>query len=556
MSKWSCGLAVMLAGCTPVVGGAPRDAGVAPEDDGGLVALHDAGIVPDPRLPPDLDTDADTIADLHEGRGLVAAADTDADGRPDYLDGDSDRDGIPDADEAGDADVLTPPRDTDGDLVPDFLDTDSDADGLADHLEREGGTSAFDADTDDDGAYDSLEVGTGTDPHDARDHPRARGDFVFLVPYEADPVPARDAFSLSTQVRTLDVYFLMDTTSSMNDEIDGLRDALSRTILPSVRAEVASSWFGVGGFEDFPYSPYGGASDRPFYQLGATGASIDDAQRAVDAYVTRWGNDRPESHVAALYALSTGAPLGHGVPAAPACAGRGYGCFREGSVPVIVILTDAPAHNFPTATVAGAPTWEQALAGLNGLGARVVGVSSGDAASHHFLSEAARQTGTVDPSGSPEPYVFDVPPDGTGLGQAVVDAIVAGVEAPVEVSARVTDLADAGESVDAAAAFIAAVEARTAAADGALACTLGLIAHDRPGFDDDDVAETFRAVPPGQPVCFDLIARVNETVAPDRHAARIFRARLEVLSQGVNRLDERVVYFLVPPLVPRPDEPI
>lgn len=544
-------LPLLCAACSPELTAPPAT------DAGPLPLGSDAGPAVDAAwLPLDEDTDGDSISDLHEGRA-ASMQDTDADGTPDYLDGDSDRDGITDSEEAGDADVLTPPRDSDGDLIPDFRDTDSDADGLADHLEREAGTDPTRGDSDGDGAPDALEHGTGTDPLDPDDHPRARGDFVFLVPYELAPSPARDGFSLSTTVRTLDVYFLMDTTSSMNDEIANLRASLSGTIIPAVRAEVASSWFGVGGFEDYPLSPYGGPGDRPFYQYATVGSSVADAQNAVDRYGTRFGNDRPESIVPALWALATGGDLGHGVPLAPFCeAGpRGYGCFRDDSVPVIVILTDAPSHNFPGATYhgsIGAPSWSDTLTALNELGARIVGVSSGDMASHNFLAQAALATGTVDASGSPEPYVFDVPPDGAGLGRAVVDAITAGASAPMEMSARVVDLEDPGEGVNAAAAFIDHVAARPS--EG-LTCTEGLETYDRPGFDADEVAETYRRVPPGSPVCFDVVPRMNTTVEPTG-VAQLFRARLEVLGQGVNRLDDHVVHFLVPPRVPRPDEPI
>lgn len=550
--RWSLFVTAALSvACSPEGGTPGPDYDAGPMgSDAGPEELVDAAWL---RL--DEDTDGDSISDLHEGRA-AGEVDNDADGTPDYLDGDSDRDGIIDADEAGDSDVLTPPVDTDGDLIPDFRDTDSDADGLADHLEVEAGTDPTLADTDADGAPDALEVGTGTDPLDASDHPRARGDFVFLMPYEQPPSPARDGLSLSTEVRTLDVYFLMDTTSSMNDEIDNLRASLSRTIIPAVRSAVADTWFGVGGFEDYPTGPYGGDMDRPFYQYAQMASSVSGAQGAVDRYNTRWGFDRPESIVPALWALATGGDLGYGVPPAPVCAaGRGYACFRPQSVPVVVILTDAPSHAYPGPTYhgsIGAPTWTDTLGALNGLGARIVGVSSGDMASHNFLAQAALATGTVDASGSPEPYVFDVPANGSGLGSAVVNAITAGASAPMEMSAVVVDLDDPGESLDAPRAFIDHVVAQPS--DG-LTCTMGLETHDRPGLDEDDVADTYRRVPPGSPVCFDVVPRVNTTVEPT-DVAQLYRARVEVLGQGVNRLSDHVVHFLVPPRVPTPTEPI
>src|SRR5512134_783232 len=78
----------------------------------------------DAAVDPTLDADRDTIADGHEG---APGRDTDGDSVPDYLDTDSDADGIADAVEAGDADPSTPPVDSDGDARPDFVDEDSDA---------------------------------------------------------------------------------------------------------------------------------------------------------------------------------------------------------------------------------------------------------------------------------------------------------------------------------------------------------------------------------------------------------------------------------------------
>ena len=76
------------------------------------------------------DTDGDTIRDGDEGR--AGERDTDSDGTPDYLDLDADGDGVPDADEAGDEDLMTSPVDSDADDTPDFMDPDSDSNGIDD----------------------------------------------------------------------------------------------------------------------------------------------------------------------------------------------------------------------------------------------------------------------------------------------------------------------------------------------------------------------------------------------------------------------------------------
>ncbi|MBU1238557.1 MSCRAMM family adhesin SdrC [Myxococcota bacterium] len=110
-----------------------------------------------------VDTDKDTICDSEEGRS--ENRDTDHDGIPDYLDTDSDGDGINDATEAGDADESTPPVDSDFDGIPDYLDTDSDNNGVSDHdegvqdFDNDGIPNYADIDNDGDAIADVDEIG-------------------------------------------------------------------------------------------------------------------------------------------------------------------------------------------------------------------------------------------------------------------------------------------------------------------------------------------------------------------------------------------------------------
>ncbi|MBM4389958.1 MAG: hypothetical protein FJ090_02440 [Deltaproteobacteria bacterium] len=85
---------------------------------------------------PALDSDSDGITDTEEGR--AEARDTDADGIADYLDSDSDGDGLSDATEGA--------GDFDGDGLGDYIDEDSDDDSLLDSVE---GNEDWDGDGDD-----------------------------------------------------------------------------------------------------------------------------------------------------------------------------------------------------------------------------------------------------------------------------------------------------------------------------------------------------------------------------------------------------------------------
>ena len=519
----------------------------------------------------DPDSDGDTIGDDFEG-----VDDTDGDGTPDRFDADSDDDGWSDAVEAGDANLATAPVDTDGDGRPDFRDTDSDGDGLSDAAERLAGTSRTSADSDSDGVSDLVEVGAGTNPLDPGDNPRARGDFVFVVPYRGAPDPTRDTLQFATTLQKADVYFLVDTTGSMGDEISALQSGLTGTIIPQVRARIADAWFGVGGFEDYPVSSWGGAGDVPFYQESTMTSSVGAAQGAVNRLALGWGNDAPESLVPAIWSLATGSRLTSG-QAPPACGAgrRGFACFRSDAVPVVVIITDAISHNYgPAASdpfwggqgvtinysgVGGPPpTYAQAISALTGIGARVVGISSqGPTPSgwqprvRSMLLDFSQDTDTRNAAGSSDPFFFQIADTGAGLTTSVVDAIENAAEVPIDVSARATDVVVPGESVDAVAAFIDYLEARRTSAPG-LTCTTGLTAVDRPGIDADSVPDTFQRVRPGLPVCFDIVPKMNTTVMPTL-LPQLFRARIDVLGDGFTPLDDREVFFLVPPMVPDAD---
>jgi uncharacterized repeat protein (TIGR01451 family) len=141
----------------------------------------------------DIDDDDDGILDVDEGDGEV---DTDGDGHPDSLDIDSDNDGIVDNVESQGEDSYIPPTgqdsdgdglddaydpdaggeyivpvDTDGDTTPDYLDLDSDDDGVPDPIEGHDANhdgvadvTPLGADSDADGLDDAYDTVDGAGP--------------------------------------------------------------------------------------------------------------------------------------------------------------------------------------------------------------------------------------------------------------------------------------------------------------------------------------------------------------------------------------------------------
>jgi len=505
-----------------------------------------------------IDSDGDTIADLHEGSG-----DFDLDGTPNYLDDDSDGDGVPDIDEAGDADMCTHPPDHDGDGYHDALDRDSDNDGLSDGEERDlYGTDPTNPDTDGDTFTDLAEVAAGTDPNDSWVG-IPPDDFFVVLPYGGPEVD--DTLQFSTDIEVADVFFLVDTTGSMGDTINDVATSLTSVIVPGIRESISNAWIGVARFEDFPIGSYGGTSshygatqpglpsdDVPFFLhtvVRDPTTELDEIQQAVE-YLRQIGSggDGSESHTEALYQTATGEgfpgyvdPQHCEMSPDDETPPQGYPCFRPGALPIVVLITDASMHNGPAGYDAyasdvpgGGHTVDQAVEALNAIGARVIGVGSqawGDAISH--LQYVASATGTVDPSDQPLVYECDA-----AVTADVVDAIaeLAG-NTPQDVSTTTQDLPDRQEYLDRdepevdARGFIKAIRPVQAIPEE------GLL-H---GMDET----TFRGVIPGTTVEFQVVFQ-NDFVPP-RETSRIYEALIIVVGNGVAHLDERHVYIIVPP---------
>jgi len=515
---------------------------------GGPTVDTDGDGIPDWRDP---DSDDDTILDGDE-RDL----DTDMDGFEDWQDIDSDADGINDIDEAGDAEIFTPPVDTDEDGVPDFRDPDSDNDGISDLDERLAGTNHLEEDSDGDGVSDLIEVGAGTDPLDPGDDPRTRGDFVFVVPFEEAPDPERDTLQFETNIQIADVYFLMDTTGSMDGEIRSMRDAVAGIIDnitcedfgvacagddecgadqvcsvggrciedPRTSSCVASVWTGVGRYE----------GNRNSYR-NLLSLQMDPAMTSTRTPASADGGGADESLFESVACVAD--------PTVCSSAGCGgpIGCpaYREEAVRILVAITDEQDE------CGGCSADSAAEAGrrLTDAGITFVGV---DADSGHeprsHLRAIANESGSLDGGGAP--LVFE----GTeaAVTSAVTDAIneiVNGV--PLNVTIEATEEPDDdGDALR----FIDYLEVNVGGGGG---CTAVTPTADTDGDGRDD---SFPELLPGTSVCWDVVPVMN-TVQEPGPSPLVYVARLTVYGDG-SPLDSRLVYFLVPPRIEVPMGPM
>lgn len=542
------------------------------DDNDGIDDVNEVG--DDPTMP--IDTDMDGTPDIQDtdadNDGIPDAIegflDWDGDGKPASADTDADGDGIPDAIEVGD-DPLNP-VDADSDGTPDFGDSDSDNDGLSDGQEDLNLDGNFDPgesdptveDTDNDGYPDVVEWAAGTNPDDVNDG-LSPDDFFFLLPYEGDP--QQDDLDFSTDINKADVFFEIDTTGSMGDEIATLRDSLQTVIVPGLDAIIDDVAMGVSSFRDFPITGFGDVADLPFELTQRITNDISAVQAGIDALVADGGADFAESGMEALYQAVTGEgvawysgavgevpkfiaydgydpSLGHGL-----LGGAG---FRAGALPIVIHATDAPFHEGTDYNGELEPhSRDQAVAAARAMGARFIGLlQQGEPKGP--LKAIARETGALvsptawgpfetqchtGPSGMLEPpeldgqcpLVFSMSFGGGGAGEQVVEAIDRLVSfAAIDISGIPVADPDQLPGVDTS-GFITAITPVAPAPPGSVI--------------NGDV---FENVLPGNPVKFTVSA--ENRIVPGRRAAQFFRVTIRVRGSAVTVLDERDVFVVVP----------
>lgn len=543
-------------------------------DDDGDNILDSAELGPDPSSPldtdgdqipdyQDIDSDNDTIWDSEEG-----TEDYDEDGTGNWRDLDSDGDCRPDQVESG---GTHPPRDTDLDQRYDFVDRDSDNDGLTDQAEDincngawdNGESNAENGDSDFDGVSDLVEVAAGTDPNNAQDNPQANGDFVFLVPFLDAPDPAEDDLDFQTRLQDVDLYTIIDRSGSMSTEISAVRSNLA-TVVRNLTCPplgngnpatcIPNLWAGAGavGYSGSGADTYRNAMDlkpppHDFNSLPinepSSGCCAEPLNFSVWAAVTGMGS-----------AGAVGCGLS-GVNPRATCAGSpaqqagfntfGYPCFREGALPVIMLATDEPPLG--SGDTNKCPQWATVVRpAMMARSAKLVGISGSGPSGTTVadLRQMATETGAVDSTNNNAPLVFD------GAGANAALAIENGVRTlanSVPLDMRATAVDAAGDAVDAVMEFVDHLETLQL---GTPECTNGLQDRDVNG---DTYREEYVDVRPGTPVCWKVAVKNNTTV-PATPEPQLYRANVIVTGDGVTELDRREVFFLVPP-VPA-DEPI
>ncbi len=344
---------------------------------------------------------------------------------------------------------------------------------------------------------------------------------------------------LSTEVVVgrADVVFLIDTTASMGQEIDQIRNNLRDRLVPGIRQAIPDSQLAVATFADFPESPCGGTGDLPFRLIQPSTTDLTRAQTAVNSIGLDSGRDEPEAQVEALFQLATGAGLPPYLQANFGCpaGGNGFACFRTDALPVVLLFTDAPFHNGPggrnpyeCATRATPHRYEQALSAMNNLGVKVMGLYSGPASGEGLrdLNTVAFDTGAID---NGIPIVFDIGARGERLSEGVITSIRT-LASVVLFDIDTTLVASPRNGIDPRMFVESVVPLRAEPMSG-----VGQI---------DTAARVFRRVRTGTRVVFQMRLR-NNSVAPGVGPQR-FSIEIVFRGDGRTRLGSQTIEVVVP----------
>lgn len=394
---------------------------------------------------------------------------------------------------------------------------------------------------------------------------------------------------LRTRVRSVDVFFLVDNSASMDPIILTLRDTMSTVLLPGIRAAIgpySDVRFGIGSFDSLPDGVDGTPGDYDLWvRQPITTPDRDGDARVLTALAamrtittdTSGGNsggDEPENQLIAAWHLISGGgsilfpPLVggeieaarasvHGGPSRArgtrgagwvptmdpaldcgAAAGDpvyGWGCFRTGRIPIVVLFSDATWYNMPgTRGLSAAPSYQTMVDAMVSRSVLLLPIDVGrSGATRAAAITLALATHTVDSSG--RPLVYTDPGGGpAGIG-AVVDAVAAAASqtrqdvttslAPDPAEGRLDPSHDTSD-------FVTTV--RPDHADPGAP----------EGFEHVD-ATTFFEVRPSTLVAFDVDFyndfHRNPTAAP-----QVFRTTLDVLGRARNVLARRDLYVIVP----------
>jgi len=230
-----------------------------------------------------------------------------------------------------------------------------------------------------------------------------------------------------------DIFFLFDTTGSMNDDIATAQAKIGE-IITAVNSATTDAQFGVGTYEDFPFNPWGATAadflgpDSAYTRELAITGDATDITNAITGLTLGNGVDTPESGYEGLYQALTGAgrdlpnpdgsaPDGDTLDTGEIAPGLDAG-FRTDSSKVIMLIGDASFHD-----PGDGPTGTQFAAGYPGASAADVTGALGDVTLFCLIPTELGDVGPAPQCGGLGGTSFDVGDSSESIVSAILTAL-------------------------------------------------------------------------------------------------------------------------------------
>jgi hypothetical protein len=200
--------------------------------------------------------------------------------------------------------------------------------------------------------------------------------------------------TVSTELTTakVDVFFIVDTTGSMGEQVTAAKNAIS-TIISNTSA-LGDIAYGVGYYEDFPNTSWGGGSDKAWEMLQDITTDTTAVTTGINALSLGWGRDFPESNLHGLKQMADTAS------------------WRPGSKRIAFWFGDAPGHDPNTTPGYPGPTLAAAIAALTGKNIQVEALNSSSLNSTGQATAITAATGgTVRPFGASPTVLSEIVKD-------------------------------------------------------------------------------------------------------------------------------------------------
>jgi hypothetical protein len=257
---------------------------------------------------------------------------------------------------------------------------------------------------------------------------------------------------------TLDVFFVIDHSGSMIDDIAAVK-AASESVITTLQVSNPDTQFGLSKFEDYPINPFGVASlgDKAYellINITSDVGSVLDAINALNPVDPASGGDLPESQLTALYQAATGeGQTVEGYPDATILPDQNA-VFRGEATKIFLLYTDDAFHlpgDAGDIPYPGKDFVETVNAILDLDPPKVIGISSGggglaDLQAIASATDAFAPPGGVDCDGDGlsdlaegEPLVCIISETGEGIGEAIIAIVEAALPILVDMDIRPGD---------------------------------------------------------------------------------------------------------------------